>query len=70
MKKPSTSKSPKTSQHDSPRRRFQVLTLEERIAPLSCAAPYEPCGEVKGHYNPQGKWVGAGRGGRISCCLG
>ena len=48
--------------------RFRIETLEERIAPLICADPFGCCYDTKGHYNPQGKWVGGGRGGRYIGC--
>lgn len=39
--------------------RFQVIELEERIAPTGVARP----GHHNCHYNPHGKLVSCGKGG-------
>ena len=66
MKRQTTERK-RTQPQDQQRTRFQVVKLEERIAPTTCVLD-GCCGEpTKGHYNPHGKWVGGGRGGRIAC---
>lgn len=49
------------------KQRFQVVPLEDRIAPTSWAGGlggYYYYYSGKGHFNPHGKWVGAGGGPR------
>lgn len=51
------------------KQRFQVVQLEERIAPTEWAGGlggYYYYYSGNGHYNPHGKWVGGGRRGRAA----